>query len=258
MIPPPPSPREVLDGWITTTIKKRGRHRQIVVSEKFGARDGSLDGIVQVVKGHYVSNEILAAWFDAHGAPEVAILVREHLPIGRRARSGDCGEVLATELVEYATPYRVPIRRLRWKDGRDMALRGDDVVGVKESNAGRIDFLKGESKSRATLSKTVVDQAYSALDASEGRPSRHSVLFVAARLRELGEQALATSLELAVLDGFRGRRIEHVLAVFCGNDPAALVQSSLTERATSTHKTHVISFWVPDHPEFITAVYGRL
>jgi hypothetical protein len=63
--------------------------------------------------------------------------------------SGELGEILATELVEEMMDYEVPVRRLRYKDGREMALRGDDFIGIRVNAAGNLHLLKGESKSRA-------------------------------------------------------------------------------------------------------------
>jgi hypothetical protein len=39
-------------------------------------------------------------------------------------------EILATELVEEEIGLRVPVRRLRYKDGRNMPMRGDDFIGA--------------------------------------------------------------------------------------------------------------------------------
>ena len=87
------------------------------------------------------------------GAPETAKMLKELLPKSKRARSGDTGEILATEVAEQELGYTVPIRRLRWKDGRDAALRGDDIVGVAHDSSGKVQFLKGESKNLSTISE---------------------------------------------------------------------------------------------------------
>ncbi len=47
------------------------------------------------------------------------------------------GEILATEFIEFQTEFRIPVRRLRYKDGREMALRGDDFLGVNEDEDER-------------------------------------------------------------------------------------------------------------------------
>jgi len=47
------------------------------------------------VKAHYVDPAITAKRLAALGAPNTAMLLREHLPTRKEARSGDLGEVLA-------------------------------------------------------------------------------------------------------------------------------------------------------------------
>ena len=84
-----------------------------------------------------------------------------------------------------------------------MALRGDDIIGIAREKE-KLKLLKGESKSRATLSTAALDEAAVALDSNRGRPNRHSVLFVAERLREQGDDEIAEELEKAVLKGFQG------------------------------------------------------
>ena len=60
------------------------------------------------------------------GYKVAAKILSEAMPQTPKGRSGDLGEILATELVEEEIGLRVPVRRLRYKDGRNMAMRGDD------------------------------------------------------------------------------------------------------------------------------------
>ena len=54
----------------------------------------------------------------------------------RQIRSGDLGEIYATEWIDaHSGGYRAPIKRLRWKDHRNMAMRGDDVIGILQDAA---------------------------------------------------------------------------------------------------------------------------
>jgi hypothetical protein len=180
------------------------------------------------------------------------------MPETKRARSGDVGEAFATEVAVRRLGLRVPIRRLRYKDGREMALRGDDIVGIAELTSTQLRFLKGESKSRASLTPTVIAEAATALDKDDGRPSRHSVLFVAMRLRELGDAAdkdLAARLELAVTQGFRGHKLEHLLFLLCGNDPQNHLATHLTAHQRRRTARHAVAVRIPDHQAFIKSLY---
>jgi hypothetical protein len=222
------------------------------MTELPGVRAGVLDEVRDIVRLHFVSPEIAAKRLAALGAPKTAQLLREHLPTTKTARSGDLGEILATEIAEQTLKFNVPIRRLRWKDGREMALRGDDIVGIRLAAKGKLEFLKGESKSRVALSSGVVDEAGAALDRDGGRPTRHSVLFVAERLRELGDDALAARLENAVLASFSGSRVEHLLLAVTGGNPKSFLNDHLTAASHKKRTRHAVGVRIVDHGALLT------
>ena len=120
--------------------------------------------------------------------------MKTKLPTKKNIRSGDLGEILSTEFIDAETPYQVSIKRLRWKDHRDMAMRGDDVIGIiPASEDKKINFLKTEAKSRAALNTATVQQARAALNDHDGLPSPHALAFVADRLYEMGNEELPAS-----------------------------------------------------------------
>lgn len=244
--------------WLEGTTAGVGRHSLRVLVERDGCRSEVLDNLRELVRGHYVDPKITARRISSLGALETAALLREHFPTGKKARSGDLGEVLATELAELELNYDVPIRRLRWKDGREMALRGDDIIGVARDNKGKLLLLKGEAKSRAALSTATLDEAGRALDSDRGRPTRHSVLFVAERLRERAQDALAEELEEAVLASFRGVPIAHMLFVLTGGSPEGLLKAHLNNAATKRRVKHGIGVRITDHAEFIDLLFRAL
>lgn len=226
--------------------------------ERDGSRASVLDELRELVRGHYVDPKLTVKRIASLGAPKTASLLREHVPTRKNARSGDLGEVLATELAEQELNYDVPIRRLRWKDGRDMALRGDDIIGVARNSNNELLLLKGESKSRAKLSTDVLEEAGSALDSDRGRPTRHSVLFVADRLREFGDDKLAEELEEAVLASFRGIPVAHMLFVLTGGPPKNLLKTHLNGAAKKKRVRHAVGVRIRDHEKFIELLYGGL
>jgi hypothetical protein len=114
----------------------------------------------QIMSTHYASEERIAALLERLGKNASAQCIREKLPQGPRIRSGDLGEILATEFIAEQSVYTVPIKRLRWKDHRNMAMRGDDVIAVRIPEEGPpLEFLKSETKSRAQLAAGVASQA---------------------------------------------------------------------------------------------------
>jgi hypothetical protein len=127
------------------------------------------DATAQVVPTHYASEERIANLLERLGKPASADFIRQKIPEGPRIRSGDLGEILATEYVAEQTVYTVPIKRLRWKDHRNMAMRGDDVIAVRMPDEGPpLEFMKAESKSYAQLAAGVVTRAREALNKDGG------------------------------------------------------------------------------------------
>lgn len=247
--------KRTLDRWLIARTAAVGRHALLLLSEIEGARRKVLNDVRRIMRGHYVTPAVMAKRLEDLGALQTARLIREHLPTLKTARSGDLGEILATEITEHRLGYTVPVRRLRWKDGREMSLRGDDIVGIVYDEEGKLQFLKGESKSRAVLANSVLEEAAQALDRDRGRPSRYSVLFVADRLREQGNDVLAKALEEAVLQSFRGSNVEHLLFVLTGTNPERLLSQHLKACEKKRRRRHAVGVQIQGHGEFIVKVF---
>jgi len=242
--------------WLDVCTSTIGRHTLRVLTELDGRRLSILDELRKLVRGHYVAPAITAKRLASLGAPKTAALLREHLPTSKKGRSGDLGEILATGLAGRGLEYEVPIRRLRWKDCRDMALRGDDIIGIARDSKDKLLLLKGESKSRERLSAAVLAEAGGALDSARGRPTRHSVLFVAKRLREMGNDDLAEELEKAVLTSFRGIPVAHMLFVLTGGSPKNLLETHLRSASKKRRIRHGVGVQIMDHAAFIDLLFG--
>lgn len=259
---PPIPPPHVLKRWLKTSDSSVGKHPLHVMTEQAGVRTAVLDDVRAVVRTHYVSPDIAARRLADLGAPATATILRELLPKTKTARSGDLGEVLAAEIAEQTLGYIVPVRRLRWKDGRNMALRGDDIIGIRvDANGNLVGLLKGESKSYARLTNAVIEKAAEALDRDRGRPGRHAVLYVATRLRETGrdeDDALAAQLEGAVVAGFSGSTVEQLLFALTGIDPKTLLVSHLTSASKKKRPRHAVGVHIADHGDFIKLLFGGL
>lgn len=259
---PATPPPHVLKQWLTTNSSSVGKHPLHIMTERSGVRTAVLDDVRAVVRTHYVSPKITAQRIADLGAPATAKIFRELLPKTKAARSGDFGEVLATEIAEQTLGFIVPVRRLRWKDGRNMALRGDDIVGIRVDAKGKLlALLKGESKSYANLTNAVIEKAAEALDRDRGRPGRHAVLFIATRLRETGrdeDAALAAQLEGAVVAGFSGSAVEQFLLALTGIDPNTILLNHLTSASRKRRPRHAVGVQIADHGDFIKLLFGGL
>ena len=115
--------------WCDATKEKKKRKRYWTYVEKDGGRDEVRDDLTKTIRSHYDRLERIAEDVERLGYKLAAGILSEAMPQTAKGRSGDLGEILATELVEEEIGLRVPVRRLRYKDGRNMAMRGDDFIG---------------------------------------------------------------------------------------------------------------------------------
>lgn len=188
--------------------------------------DEAAHQLASVVPSHLASN--YATVMARLGKPRAAAYLADKLPTSKSIMSGDLGEIIATEYINAETEFEAPINRLCWKDHRNMSMRGDDAIGVyfPAEDIEDIAFLKVEAKSRQKLSQSVVDAAREALDSHDGRPSPHSLGFVADRLYEIGEEEKADQIlvfqsKLDVDDD----QIEHMLFTYSSNHPQAYLKA---------------------------------
>jgi hypothetical protein len=153
--------------------------------------------------------------------------------------------------------FYIPIKRLRWLDGREAALRGEDLIGIEHKNRG-VRFLKGESKSRSKLTPAVVGEAREILLANDGRPSQHAVSFIMHRLFELGQDQLAIVFEeFMLLKPITAEQIVHLLFTLSGNDAATALEKDL-QACPAEIEQHAISLHIADHQDFIAGIYDRV
>lgn len=247
--------------WCASSKTNNKRKRYWTYAEKPGTRPGITDDLVETMRSHYDRLYRIADDVARLGYEDAAEILRAVLPRTDKARSGDLGEILATELVEEEIGLRVPVRRLRYKDGRDMALRGDDFIGAGYDKDDQLWLLKGEAKSNKTLGKTTITKAREALSKNSGRCTPDSLLFVANRLLESDnedDQALGRTIRDEV-----GRktippsRIDHVLFTLSGNTPPDALKLDL-DAACVDRNHYVINVRIKDHPEFIAAMYDKV
>lgn len=243
--------------WCDCSRSQTGEKRLLKYAEKLGGRAAIATVLPNVVRSHYDEASRIADDIKQLGFTKAAAILAERMPRSKRARSGEFGEILATEAAEEDLGYSVPIRRLRYKDGREMALRGDDFIGIRTEPDGSLSFAKGESKSRASLSKSTIDEARTVLSRDGGRPTPTSILFVADRLMDLGgaSEELGRSIRNEVANhAVPATRIEHVLFTVSGNAPPQALDDDLA--AASADRPHtVIHLHLNDHQDFIATSY---
>lgn len=244
--------------WCVCAEEVTGRKRLWLLTEKGGGRERVWALLIKSVRSHYDHLDRIAADAARLGYEKAAEILRTRMPTEERARSGDIGEILASELAEDTLGFRIPVKRLRFKDGRNMALRGDDFIGVVVAEGGQLRLLKGESKSRQELAKPAITEGREALDRDDGRCTPESLLFVADRLldsNDPADQALGQALRDEIgQKSLPSGRIDHMLFTLSGNVPPPSLKADL-DGTGGGRSQYSINLRVPDHGDFIGAVY---
>jgi hypothetical protein len=214
------------------------------------------DALIGVLPDYYVDPQSIADTLVRLGKNATAEKLLTKIPEVKNIRSGDIGEILTTDYIEESTEYFVPIRKLRWKDHRNMAMRGDDVIGILvDQQHQTIKFLKAEAKANKSLSRDVLRKARVELDNDEGLPAPHALAFVSERLRDTGNQALSDLIEkVQLVDGIRVNQVEHLLFTFTASNPATL-QKEAFDAYNGNIKQKSVGFRVSEHQDLITEVY---
>lgn len=248
----------MFDHWCDEATAAAGVHDLRILTARAADIADGVTAIAARVPGHYASEEHIARVLDRLGKPASAQLVREKLPTTKQIRSGDLGEIIATEYIDAKTDYSAPIKRLRWKDHRNMALRGDDVIAMRLDENDALHFLKTEAKSRVNLPDAVLAEARTALEKHKGLPSPHALTFISARLLDAGDTDLADAIDEATLkSGITPDKVCHLLFTLSGNDPTARLQTALNGYA-GTISQKGVGLRIATHAAFVNDVYQKV
>lgn len=172
----------------------------------------------------------------------------------KRTRSGDLGEILGAEFIRSTTSFEV-IFRLRWKDRASLAMRGDDLIGVRLTSGRRARprYLKGEAKSGVRPGASVIAAAREALDKDNGLPNPSTKGFIQTRLWEEDHESLLAAAMRADVT-VKLSRVEHLLFILSGVDLQKGLRSDM-DTASSKTGQHSVLVHIPNHANFVASVY---
>jgi hypothetical protein len=246
--------------WCNSADTPVGNHHLRIMTGRPADSAVGIQVTASAVPSHYAAEERVARILARLGKPEAAKLITDLLPQTPQIRSGDLGEIYATEWINAHSGYRAPIKRLRWKDHRNMAMRGDDVIGmIQDPATQRVRFLKTEAKSRIDLRAQTLEEARAGLDKDGGRPSSHALSFISAKLLELGQDLpLVDAIDDALYrHGIPVESVRHLLFTFSGNAPQALFTQALQAYPGPIGQWGV-GLHVNGHAQFVGAVYDQV
>ena len=221
-------------------------------------KDEAVKQLIAVVPSHFASQ--YETILNRLGKPNAAAYLAAKLPTSKQIKSGDLGEIMATEYINNHTDFETPIKRLRWKDHRNMSMRGDDAIAVffPEDMDSDIAFLKLEAKSAQAMSQKTVNEARKALDGYGGRPSPHSLTFVADRLYEMGEDGKADQIILFQTQvDIKDNQVEHMLFTYSSNNPKAYLEADQSSCASGFYQ-NTVGVYANIHTDIIQNVFNSL
>lgn len=212
--------------------------------------------VAGIVPSHYAMPARLADLLTRLGRDAVATYVGAKLPTTMPIKSGDLGEILCTTFVREGTPFKLGVNRLRWKDHRNMSMRGDDVLAFSlEPGIAGLKVLKAESKSGLKMQTSTIVKAREALSDYGELPSPHAMSFVADRLDAAADKPLRDALDDAQLNrSLKPTQVTHMLFTFSGNDASKMLAANLNGYAGESSQ-HYVGLRVEDHQNFIKAVF---
>lgn len=241
---------ELFKRWLRTTATKP--HAGVsIYTERTGARSLGLSALKKLLGEHFVGEVTIV---QAGGYSKSAKIIANSLPTNKRTRSGDLGELLATEYLNSETPFVVPINKLRWKSDRETAMHGNDVIGV-DTKAKPIRVVKGECKSRAAFGKATVEEAAKSLDLHDGRPNPSTLAFITKRLYEEKRDAEAKVFQDLQAEGaISAKNVSHLIFALAGNDPSVHLASGPKSRHAGIKRENA-AIVINDHGAFVASVY---
>jgi len=235
-----------------------GPHQLDVLREREAGRTTVSCRLRGIVQSHYDDPANIAEAVAMLGYPGAADMLRQQLPTVNTKRSGDLGEILATEYVDRHTRFQVPIRRLRYKDGRNNPMRGDDVIGVAAKGSSELEYLKGEVKSEVRMQTRTIQNARAALNKNSGEVDKASLYFVVKRLLERNDpvaQALARSIRDGVSKhGIATHQMCHMIFALSGNSADGFLKADLTTYSGPFSQISA-NLVIDDHAPFVSSLY---
>ena len=247
--------------WCLSVDEPVGNHFRRVMTGQAAQLPTGIQATAAIVPAHYASEEQVARALARLGKPAAAALIEGKLPTTKAIRSGDLGEIYATEWIDaHSGGYRAPIKRLRWKDHRNMAMRGDDVIAhpSRSLRPSACIFSRRRRRAARRSRAQVLTEARAGLDKDGGLPSAHALSFISARLLELDNLPLADAIDDALLKhgipvAERPASALHLLRQ-CAGRSADRFSAGLSRPINQWG----IGLRVEGHAAFIGAVYDRV
>ncbi|MBG9812320.1 hypothetical protein ABD68_12160 [Bacillus endophyticus] len=171
-------------------------HRTLI--EKQGMREFAIEQISDWILTHHIAESTLVRLkrkrekiIKKYGLDEY-LNQQQMLPIAEKTMRGNGAEIILAEYLQESSPLEILLYKLRYNPNVSQSIKGDDVLLFNRKNLSE-QIILGESKFRKVPNKAVVEEITDEFGKKLKLPL--SILFIANRLSELGDEELADELE---------------------------------------------------------------
>lgn len=210
-------------------------HRKLIEIE--GMREYAIEQISDWIIKHHIADSTISRLkrkremiINKYGLEEY-LNKQQMLPIAEKTMRGNGGEIVLAEYLQESTQLQVLLYKLRYNPNVSQSIKGDDVLLFNKENL-RDKVILGESKFRKIPNKAAVEEITDDFGKKLKLPL--SILFVANRLSELGEEELADELEELNIDVNQGNvPVINVGFLLSNHNTATNVENHLYSENTS-------------------------
>ena len=215
--------------WLAEAAGRDGytRFAHRPIAERSELRDEVKDHLAEAILDHHIAPQAVSGALRRRGFNEAAAYLASRLPADDRTRTGNFGEVLASEHLRQCHGYEMPVFKLRFMDNPRMPMRGEDVIAFRLDDRRTIVALcVGESKASKVFDSREVEDAHERLKQAY-RPHPVSLAMISNILHDKGD-SLAEQVD-AILEELSKRpvRRENWIFIFTASrprDPFAPIQ----------------------------------
>ena len=187
--------------------------------EENAARVRVKRAITEAIVDHHITPEVLEGALTRRGFTKTKAFLMERLPTEARTRTGNFGEVLASEHLRQRHGYDMPVFKLRYMDNPQMPMRGEDLVAFRLGKKKSITALcVGEAKAMQTFDSREVNDAHARLKTAY-HPHPVSLMMISSILHDRKDK-LAEQVDIILETlGTKPIRRENWIFIITGNTP---------------------------------------
>lgn len=239
----------------------RKKHRQLTEDPAF--RDAAINQLAQWIVKYHVTDFNLGllkrqkAILNKHDLGQY--VDRLHLlPKADKTQKGNLGEIVLIEYLKVSRGFTPYVHKLHYNPNTEQSMKGDDVLMFDPTDINA-EVIYGECKFRGTPTAKVVGEIVGNLEGLKKLPI--SLNFVANRMNEMGEKALAEQIVDLQLKIYNGEvPVTNVgFLISKSSKSAGCGTSSVVENNldTSNPRLVMISLGVENPTEIVTKAFQK-